>query len=91
MGYEQILSSLLSSAPMAAVMFYMWWNERKERVVTQQKLEKYLSDNADRLLKFADEQRTCIGNNTQEMKTLTRELQLNTDAVNRFRDRPSSP
>ena len=55
---------------MAAVLFFMWWNERKERQATQVKFEKFLEEHADRLLNFAEEYRAAMNNNTNEMTNL---------------------
>lgn len=38
----QALVALLQQSPITALLLWMWWQERKERLVGQAKLDKYL-------------------------------------------------
>lgn len=62
-----IISSIVSTGPLAAVLCLMWWFERKDKIQARKeaaavsiKHETYLRENADRLLAFSDEQRKAM-------------------------------
>lgn len=71
MDATKILEYLLGTSPLAAVMFWLFWQERKERRDMMAKLEaaieKRVTDSqgtSERLIKLADSQREAIVANT---------------------------
>jgi hypothetical protein len=65
---QELLRGLITSGPIASLLLWLLWSERKERIDSQKKLENYLHENANRLLEFADEQRTTLSNLTSAVK-----------------------
>ena len=58
---------MITSGPLAALLFFMWWTERKDKLLAHKKAdacaekhELYLRENADRLLTFSEEQRKAL-------------------------------
>ncbi len=67
MDVSSIINSIISTGPLTALLFFMWWTERKDKLAaikakddTTLKHETYLRENADRLLAFSEEQRTSL-------------------------------
>tara|TARA_Y100000034_G_scaffold30907_1_gene37784 strand:- start:308 stop:544 length:237 start_codon:yes stop_codon:yes gene_type:complete len=60
MDPTKILELLLGSGPLAALLFFLYWTERKERIAAQAELKQFLTHNADRLLEFSEEQRSAM-------------------------------
>lgn len=53
----ELWSILTSSGPVAAIMGFMWWLERKQRVEYQAKYEAVLAGLPDKLMGHAEERK----------------------------------
>lgn len=80
MDIAQIITSIVSTGPLAAVLCLMWWMERKDKLAERKskdaisiKFQTYLQENADRLIAFSEEQRKSMADHDKRIdETLSR-------------------
>lgn len=63
---------LTNAGPVAGIMGFMWWLERKERVEYQEKYEALLEGLPDKLMGYAEDNRESQDNMVDGFKKLTR-------------------
>ena len=68
----EVWSILTNAGPVAGIMGFMWWLERKQRVDYQTKYEKVLEDLPERLMKHATDRREADEQMVENFKKMTR-------------------
>lgn len=67
----EVWAFLTNAGPVAGIMGYMWWLERKDRKDYQTKYEALLEGLPDRLMGYAEDQRESNDNMVDGFKKLT--------------------
>lgn len=71
MDPTEILKGLITSSPLAALLFYLWWTERKDRKSAEEKRVEYLEQNADKMHAFVLTQKETIDQHTSSIDKLS--------------------
>lgn len=73
----ELWSILTNAGPVAGIMGFMWWLERKQRVEYQKKYEQFLQEQPSKLLKHAEDRRAADAALIENFKKLTRAVWAN--------------
>lgn len=71
---QWVIDLITNAGPVAGIMGFMWWLERKERVAYQGKYEQLLLTLPDKITGFVDEQRKSNEQQIESYKKLTRSV-----------------
>ncbi|MCP4242342.1 MAG: hypothetical protein GY772_17445 [bacterium] len=67
----EIIKALITSSPLAALLFYLWWAERKDRKQAEDARVEYLESHAEKMQDFVLAQKETIDSHTNSIDRLS--------------------
>ena len=67
----EILKALITTSPLAALLFYLWWSERKDRKQAEEARVAYLESHAEKMQQFVLAQKETIDQHTSSIDRLS--------------------